>query len=299
VTNRRDFMRYAAVATLITGSPGSVLGAHHEKLLSRKIPGTEESLPVIGLGNASIFRDDDLTAARELINLFLDRGGRYIDAGGSSRFNVGRVLRELNAANGAFVGNYLDATDAQAMRAEARAVAEGQGKTALDLVHTRDVSAYREHIDHYRQLKDEGLVRYIGVARSGEQSFPAVTRLIEDGLVDFVQVNYSMMEPLAADRLLPTALDNGVAVNVNRPFINGHYFGIVKGQVLPAWAAEFDCESWAQFSLKYILAHPAINCVLTETSNPQHALDNLGAGLGRLPDEKTRQRMQSVIRELM
>lgn len=299
MTNRRNFMRYAAAATLAAATPVSLLGAHHKGLLSRKIPGTDETLPIIGLGNSSVFREDDPTAARELIDLFLDRGGRYIDAGGPSRFNVGRILRELNVAEGAFVGNYLDVQEAQAMREEARAVAGGQGKTALDLVHTRDVSAYRDRIGNYRHLKDEGLVRYIGVARSGEQAFPAITALIEDGLVDFVQVNYSMMEPKAADRLLPTAMDNGVAVNINRPFINGDYFDIVKGQELPEWAAEFDCASWAQFSLKYIIAHPAINCVLTETSNPKHALDNLGAGIGRLPDEPTRRRMRAVIQALM
>ena len=84
-----------------------------------------------------------------------------------------------------------------------------------------------------------------------------------------------------------------------RPFINGEYFGLVSDQKLPEWAAEFDCHSWAQFSLKYILAHPVVNCVLTETSNPEHAIDNLGAGFGRLPDIDQRQRMGAVIRALM
>ena len=86
---------------------------------------------------------------------------------------------------------------------------------------------------------------------------------------------------------------------INRPFINGEYFGLVSDQTLPEWAAEFDCHSWAQFSLKYILAHPAVSCVLTETSNPEHAIDNLGAGFGRLPDIDQRQRMEAVIRALM
>ena len=96
------------------------------------------------------------------------------------------------------------------------------------------------------------------------------------GSVDFLQVNYSLMEPEAEERVLPTAMDNGVAVTTNRPFINGEFFSLVRGRELPGWAAEFDCESWAQFSLKFILSHPAVNCVLTETANPKHAVDNLG-----------------------
>jgi diketogulonate reductase-like aldo/keto reductase len=102
-----------------------------------------------------------------------------------------------------------------------------------------------------------------------------------------------MLESDAADEIIPMAMDKGVAVVINRPFINGDYFGIVKGHELPDWAAEFDCESWAQFSLKYIVSHPGVNCVLTETSNPKHVVDNLGAGKGRHPDPKTRERMQA------
>ncbi len=124
-------------------------------------------------------------------------------------------------------------------------------------------------------------------------------KLMEDGALDFIQINYSMMEPEAANDILPLAQETGTTVITNRPFINGEYFGLVSDQKLPEWAAEFDCHSWAQFSLKYILAHPAVNCVLTETSNPQHAIDNLGAGFGRLPDIEQRQRMEAVIRALM
>jgi aryl-alcohol dehydrogenase-like predicted oxidoreductase len=121
--------------------------------------------------------------------------------------------------------------------------------------------------------------------------------LMEAGSVDFVQVNYSMLEPEAGERVLPTAQDKGVSVLINRPFINGEFFSIVRGHELPEWAAEFDCESWAQFSLKFILSHPAVNCVLTETANPKHAVDNLGAGVGRLPDRETRQKMLALIQD--
>jgi diketogulonate reductase-like aldo/keto reductase len=120
--------------------------------------------------------------------------------------------------------------------------------------------------------------------------------LMKTGTVDFLQVNYSPFETDADERILPMARDLGVAVTINRPFMNGEYFRIVRGQALPDWAADFDCESWAQFSLKFILSHPAVNCVLTETANPVHARDNLGAGLGALPDEAMRQKMVKLLR---
>jgi diketogulonate reductase-like aldo/keto reductase len=161
------------------------------------------------------------------------------------------------------------------------------------------VEDFSRRRDQFAALKEEGLTRYLGVARYAKQFYPPMMKLMEDGALDFIQINYSMMEPEAANDILPLAQETGTTVITNRPFINGEYFGLVSDQKLPEWAAEFDCHSWAQFSLKYILAHPVVNCVLTETSNPEHAIDNLGAGFGRLPDIDQRQRMEAVIRALM
>ena len=121
---------------------------------------------------------------------------------------------------------------------------------------------------------------------------------METGDVDILQVNYSLLETEAEERILPMAQDLGVAVTINRPFINGRFFDVVHGKALPPWAADFDCESWAQFSLKFILSHPAVTCVLTETANPKHAVDNLSAGLGRLPDAGEGKRMQAYFKEI-
>ena len=123
-----------------------------------------------------------------------------------------------------------------------------------------------------------------------------IESLLQSDTADFVQLNYSMLEPESGERLLPMARDKGVAVVTNRPFVNGAYFPLVSGKTLPDWAAEFDCDSWAQFSIKYILANLAVNCVLTETNKTHHAVDNLSAGFGRLPDEKTRSRMLALLR---
>ena len=295
MTNRREFLSFSGAAALAASLPVSSLAGQKEKIPARLIPGTNETLPVIGLGNSQSFRNEDLSAAAKLIDVFLEHGGGFVDAGGVSAMVVGRIAQDRHASDKLFIGNYLDPKDGEAMHSEAISVAESQGKAALDLVHTRDLAEYRSRHDQYRQMKDDGLVRYIGVARTGADGFDAIGKLVEDGLVDFIQINYSLVEPQAADRLLPLAADHGVAVSISRPFINGRYFGMVSDVELPGWVADFDCESWAQFSLKFIIAHPAVNCVLTETANPRHAVDNLGAGYGRLPDAATRQKMRDLI----
>lgn len=297
MTNRREFLGFSGATALMGALPALAadLAANGERIAPRMIPGTSEALPVIGLGNSSSFREADLTAAADLLDIFLQHGGGYVDAGGVSRLSVGSIARSRSAADKFFVGNYVEPKGAGAMRNEMSSVAAAQGKPALDLAHTRNLAGYRENYGLYKQMQEEGLVRYIGIARSGQESFAAIAKLVEDGLVDFIQINYSLVEPQAAARLLPLAADKGVAVNINRPFINGRYFGMVRGVALPAWAADFDCASWAQFSLKFIVANPAVNCVLTETADPAHAIDNLGAGYGGLPDAATQKKMLALI----
>ena len=296
MTNRREFIGYSGAAAFVAAMPA--FAADKKKISARLIPGTDESLPVIGLGNSSSFREADLSAAGDLLDIFLQHGGGYVDVGGISRMSVGTIAKSRNASDKFFFGNYVEPNSGDAIRSEVSNVAEGQGKVALDLVHTRNLAGYRQSNDLYRELQDEGLVRYVGIARSGAESFAATEQLIKDGLVDFIQVNYSLAEPQSAARLLPFAADNGVAVNINRPFINGRYFGMVSGQQLPEWAADFDCESWAQFALKFIVANPAVNSVLTETADPKHAIDNLGAGYGGLPDKATQKKMLEVFQGL-
>jgi aryl-alcohol dehydrogenase-like predicted oxidoreductase len=301
MTSRREFIRFsgAAFATMSASVPMVAQAADVQKLPARPIPGTDESLSIVGLGTSSAFRAGDTETTRSLLDVFTNFGGSYIDVGGNSGPFVSKVAAELGKADGLFLGDYVDAKPADALAADVRSAAAAQGNDALDLIHTRDIAGFARYADQFAMVKEEGLVRYVGIARSGQQSFAAIMQLIEQGVVDFVQVNYSLLEPEAADRLLPLARDKGVAVNINRPFINGRYFSIVQGKALPEWAADFDCHSWAQFSLKFILANPAVNCVLTETTNPKHAVDNLEAGLGKMPDMKTQQMMLDVMRGLV
>jgi aryl-alcohol dehydrogenase-like predicted oxidoreductase len=295
--DRREFIQYASAQTLLMTIP-AVATATSTKLDTRLIPGTTEPMAIIGLGNSRAFLDDDVAASTQLLDIFLEHGGTYVDVSGTSRTTVGKIVSDRNAQQQTLLGNYLSGQDEGELRAEIVELQRVQGVGPIDLAMLRSVDGLARRADEFRALKADGLVRYVGIGRPHQRFYAGMMELIENEVVDFIQVNYSMMEPEAADRILPMAMDNGTAVVINRPFMNGDYFNIVKGHELPEWAAEFDCESWAQFSLKYIVAHPGVNCVLTETANPKHALDNLGAGVGRLPDQKTRARMREHLLQL-
>ena len=151
------------------------------------------------------------------------------------------------------------------------------------------------HWPSLRAWKDAGEARYIGVTVSEPRLHADLEAFLRRERPDFTQVNYSITERASEDRLLPLAADRGVAVLVNRPFMNGTYFKRLEGKPLPPWAAEAGCKTWAQFSLKYILANPAVTCVLTETSNPHHMEENAQTAFGALPDAATRGRMRDFI----
>lgn len=296
---RREFGFSLGFAALGAALPLEVSALTRTAIPRRKVPAGNETLAIVGLGNARAFGEGDMETSRELVQIFLEHGGSYIDTSLDARTTIGKIMHEKDAHDQLFLGTYIDGEDLPSMRSEIRQILDVQGSESLDLVQTRALDDFARRHDQFVALKDEGFTRYLGVGRHARQFHPSMMKLMETGAVDFIQVNYSIMEPEAASDVLPLARDTGTAVVINRPFINGDYFGLVRGQQLPAWAADFDCHSWAQFSLKYILAQPAVNCVLTETSNPEHAIDNLGAGYGRLPDADQRQRMEAVIRELM
>jgi len=297
--DRREFTYSVGLAALAAMVPPDVSALGRMPMQRRVIPGSDETLAVVGLGNARVFYEGDMETSRELIRIFLEHCGSYVDTGWGARETVGKIMRENDAHEQLFLGTYVEGENLPSMRAEIHRILDVQGGESLDLVQIMPPDDFSRRREQFAALKEEGLTRYLGVARYAKQFYPQMMKLMEDGALDFIQINYSMMEPEAADDILPLAQETGTAVIINRPFINGGYFGLVRGQEFPEWAAEFDCHSWAQFSLKYILAHPAVNCVLTETSNPEHAIDNLGAAFGRLPDTNQRQRMEAVIRALM
>lgn len=264
------------------------------RLERRRIPGTDEFLSSVSLGNSNAFRSGDFDTAREILDIYLGSGGRYVDCGGDGALLVASTARSLGYVDEVFLGSYFLGAEPDTSEEQARQLRATAGKASLDLMHSYPEDGV-PNWNTFRRWKDEGLTRYIGVARHNVRFYEMMMKLMRTGTVDFIQVNLSPLETDAETRILPMARDLGIAVTINRPFVNGQYFSVVKGQSLPAWATEFDCMTWAQFSIKYVLSHPAVTSVLTETANPKHVRDNLGGGVGRLPDEKTRVRMRELI----
>jgi len=264
----------------------------------REIPASGESIPVIGMGTWQTFDvgadPAEREPLREVLRIFLDAGGRVIDSSpmyGRSEDVAGDLLAELDASREAFVATKVWTRGREAGIRQMERSFEKLGVQRMDLMQVHNLVDWRTHLATLRDWKAEGRVRYVGITHYQRGAFDEMERIIGSGAIDFVQLPYSIRVRRAEERLLPAAADHGVAVLVMRPFEGGSLFRRVRGRELPEWAAEFDCESWAQYFLKFILGHPAVTCPIPATSNPAHMRDNVRAGYGRLPDEAMRSRM--------
>jgi aryl-alcohol dehydrogenase-like predicted oxidoreductase len=161
----------------------------------------------------------------------------------------------------------------------------------VDLMQVHNLLDWPTHLRTLREWKAAGRIRYVGVTHYVSSAYDELERVLRGEALDFVQVNYSLGERDSELRILPLARERGVGVVVNRPFAEGALFSRVRGKPVPDWAAEIDCDSWAQIFLKWILAHPAVSCVIPGTGKPEHLLDNMKAGAGRLPDPAMRKRI--------
>lgn len=298
---RRRFLGAMAATGLSLALPQVTLAAP-PAMSRRRIPGSDEQLPVIGLGTSDEFERMPADGGRELkdvLTTLAEHGGTLIDTApgyGNAEQLLGRLLGELRLRGQMFLSTKVRS---RGTAAGLRSMERSQAlldKRPLDLMMVHSLVDAATQLDNLERWKEEGRVRHIGITTSRESGFERMEALIRSRDLDFIQVNYSPLEPQAADRVIPAARERGVAVMVNRAFANGRYFRHVQGRDLPSWAAGFDCESWAQFSLKYILGNPDVTCVLAATSNPRHMADNARAGTGRLPDAAMRRRIEAHLR---
>jgi aryl-alcohol dehydrogenase-like predicted oxidoreductase len=286
-----------------------------ETMLTRVIPGTDEYLPVMGLGASVPFvnlppEGNELPFA--LLNAMMEQGGRFLDTSPFFRPDppiIGQQLSELNLQDELFLTAKItvDGKEAGIQHIE-RSVAN-LNKQPMDLLMVHNMRDMQFHWPTLKDMKETGKARYIGVSlgRPGQSAynnyatFHALESFMRAEDPDFIMIPYSIHHPETAERILPLAMDMGTAVVGIEAFKtndDGGLFGLVAGKELPDWAAEFDCESWAQFSLKYIASHPAITCVITETNKVKHVIDNMRAGYGRLPDEAMQKRMSEYLLSL-
>lgn len=274
-------------------------------MLQRSIPSSGEKLPVIGLGTYQSFDVGASAAERqpveEVLRLFVKLGGRVIDSSpmyGRSEEVIGALSEKAGVQKDLFLATKVWIRGKEAGVKSMERSFELMKTKRMDLMQVHNLLEAEMHLATLRDWKEQGRVRYIGITHYTAGSHGEVARVLEKEKVDFVQINYSVMEREAEERVLPVARERGVAVLVNRPFGGGGLFGRVRGKPLPEWAAEFDCKTWAQFLLKWIVAHPAVTCAIPATSKARHLEDNMQAGVGRLPNAKMRQRMVDAVAAL-
>jgi diketogulonate reductase-like aldo/keto reductase len=301
--NRRGFIGILSAAAISALSGGRPLA--QRAMPARPIPATGEVLPVIGLGSSKpvdMIASEGTEPIARVLRTLVAHGGSVVDTWPRNAQNdagLGEVLSLPDLREALFVTSKIDRTGREAGLAQFRETQRLYRRETIDLVQIFSLTDLHAHWPTLRQLKDEGDARYIGVTVSSARLYEELERFIAEEQPDFIQVNYSISERAAEQRILPLAADSGIAIIINRPFMDGVYFDRLEGEPVPEWAAEFDCTSWAQFSLKYILANPHPTCVLTETTNPVHMAENATAALGRLPDAAARARMRSLIDELL
>jgi aryl-alcohol dehydrogenase-like predicted oxidoreductase len=299
--SRRDLLRLAGVAL---GSailnPQCVLG-FQDKMILRKIPRSGEALPAVGIGSYLTFDvsdTSDLEHVREVMRLFTDLGGRLVDSSpmyGLAESVIGDVTADLGINQELFFATKVWTSGRDSGIQQAQQSMSRMRTKKLDLLQVHNLLDVDTHLKWLHEWKQAGKIRYVGVTHYDAGAFLALEKYVTSKQVDFVQLNYSMAEREAEDRMLPAAAASGTAVIVNRPFAQASLFDRVKGRPLPEWTSEFDASSWAQFFLKYILANPAVTCVIPATRSPKHLEDNMGAAMGKVPDEKARQRMLSLL----
>lgn len=269
----------------------------------RTIPSSGEKLPVIGLGTWQTF-DVDISAESsrapldQVLRSFLKMEGKVIDSSpmyGRSEEVIGDLLTSMRGHSPVFLATKVWTRGKQAgIESMERSFQRLRTKT-IDLMQVHNLVDVQTQLATIREWKAQGRIRYVGITHYESGGFPEVERLLGNEKLDFLQINYSIGEREAEKRILPLAQERGVAVVINRPFGGGDLFSRVRSKPLPAWAAEIDCSSWAQFFLKWIVAHPAVTCAIPATNNPRHLEDNMRAGAGRMPDPALREKMTQFV----
>lgn len=287
---------------LLTGGTPFTRAADVPAILQRPIPFSGEKLPAIGLGSWQVFDVGPDAAERqpleEVLSRFAALGGRVVDSSpmyGRAEQVIGDLAAKLGLHASLFLATKVWTTGRDKGIASMEKSQTRLQTKRLNLMQVHNLVDARTHLATLREWKEQGRIRYLGITHYNSSGYSEVARLLRSEKLDFLQINYSLGERESEKEILPLAQDRGVAVLVNRPFGGGDLFSRVRQKPLPDWAGEFDCRSWAQFLLKWIIAHPAVTCAIPATGKIHHLEDNMQAGLGKLPDQKHRQRMIELV----
>ncbi|MEQ8391436.1 MAG: aldo/keto reductase [Thalassospira sp.] len=305
--DRRKFLQAtAALGALASFGLGRAASAQGKSpgdfpdILRKPIPSTGEEIPAIGLGswitfnvgNDQVLRDQ----CADVISAFFAAGGRMIDSSpmyGSAQEVIGYCLDKLGARDQVFSTDKVWTSGDGVAQIDQTLARWHMQK--FDLLQVHNLLGITDNLRLLFRLKDEGLLRYVGVTTSHGRRTDDLIAVMKNERLDFVQVTYNPIDRKVEEYLLPMAYDRGIAVIVNRPFRGGSLTERLEGEPLPEFASDLEVESWAQLILKYLIAHPSVTCPIPATTNPGHAAENMRAATGLLPDDKMREQIAAVI----
>ena len=276
------------------------------QLLARPIPhGGGERLPAVGVGTVNVFdvgsRPEERAGPTSVMRALVAGGGSLVDSApsyGQAESVIGDILTQTGLRPRVFVATKLERYRPGGEAAEARQSLQRLKTGKVDVLQLHNVRDPGQDMGGINALKAQGLCRYTGITTTFEGSYSAAEAIIRRTKPDFLEIDYAIDNRGAEQRVLPSAIDSGTAVIVALPFGRGRLFRVALGKKLPDWAADFDCASWGQFFLKFLLSHPAVTAVIPGTDKAEHMVDNLGAGHGRLPDAGQRARMVQYVESL-
>lgn len=298
--NKRDSLKATIAAATM---PLPALAAE-KRMIERKIPASGELLPVVGLGTYSVFdvasTPDELAPRAEIVDLLIENGGSLIDSSpmyGRSEKVVGDIVSKNGRREKLFLATKVWTDGKASGERQMQASADLMQAGVVDLMQVHNLRDLDVQMHNIREQQQEGRIRYSGLTEYRESAQDELAAAMRRYKPQFIQINYSLGESAADDTLLPLAADMGIGVLVNRPFMAGRLFSMVRGTELPEWALPF-AASWGQFFLKFIVSNAAVSCVIPATTKPHHMRDNLGAGFGEMPDSDMRRKMIDFVESL-
>lgn len=305
--NRREWIGITAGAGAALGLTPRLLRALQQgQLLKRAIPSSGEMIPVIGLGSSATFsqvaRSDEVTALREVFQAMVGKGASVFDTApgyGASEEVAGRIVNELGVADRMFWATKVNVAgrgsggvaDPAAARAQIEQSFARIKRPKIDLIQVHNLGDVKTQLAVLREFKKEGRVRYIGITSTSDSQYGQLEEYMRNEPMDFIGIDYAADNRNVEERILPLAQEKKIGVLVYAPFGRTSLFRRAAGKELPEWAKDFDASTWAQFFLKFILAHPAVTAITPATSQAKNMLDNIAGGTGRLPDEAARKRI--------
>ncbi|MFK8007259.1 MAG: aldo/keto reductase [Saprospiraceae bacterium] len=299
--SRREAAKWISLgASSLLASP--FFNAQKNKTLAlmntRKIISSGKMLPVIGVGTWQSFDVGENPAERnplkEVLKILIEHGGSVIDSSpmyGRSEKVVGELTAELEIKNKIFEATKVWTTGKEEGIDQMYTSMNLMGAHPMDLMQIHNLVDWKTHLKTLQKWKEEEKVRNIGITHYHKGGYAEMEKIMKTENIDFIQINYNLAVRDAAERILPLAKDKGIAVLINRPYEGGSLFKKMKGKEIPTWAKEFEAESWGQIFLKFILAHPAVNCVIPGTSKVKHMKDNVQAGFGKYPNQTMQKRL--------